>query len=257
MDEHPSTLTEWVERPHKTCGAVLLEHRQVFTKLGLTNPPKQRLGRGAFGQAFEVNLPGKSVLKLTRDPYEAIAAYRLVGKTLKHVVPIYGIWIVPNTVREGCTAWFLVHRGYLNKLSKPEGTLMDLLYTLYHDEDSPLHLPRPEQHAVRSQWRNAIRRQVYGEEYGDEEEGPTNMSRDQRLKKSLMMLEQVSKGSGELAKVGIDWKDFHSGNMMKDAAGIYRIADVGWGMTFQETEQEIPEFTADGMDAYVRERMAA
>jgi hypothetical protein len=50
------------------------------------------LGHGAFGTACM--LPDGRVLKLTSDPSEVQAGYALLGKTLPHVVAIYGAWFV-------------------------------------------------------------------------------------------------------------------------------------------------------------------
>jgi hypothetical protein len=222
------TIDELMSMPHVPEGSVLLRNIAPLSVLGLKDPVKQRLGAGSFGSAYDVSLLGRSVLKLTRDPFEAIAAKLLVGKVFKNIVPIYGVWAVPLTTAEGLATWSVIHKGYLSPLSPREKKLVNILFEIYFDDMLALAVPKPGQHRVRNQWLDPIRDAF-------EEEGVPRAE----VPHAMAILDKIASGVRELASVGLDWKDFHAGNIMKDERGVFRIADIGCGMTYDDVAPEI------------------
>ena len=233
-------LDAWVAKPHKSRGAMLMRHRKEFRTLGIENPRAQLLGAGSFGAAYRVPLLGGSVIKLTRDPHEMVASYDLIGKATRHTVPVYGVWTLEDSYLgngsedDDLVAWHVVHRAYLTPLAPSEATIANLLFDLYFSKTFDLKLPQIHQRGMRSKWEEAIKGAIAQDGLNP-----------QIFVKAMLMLAQIGVAVRELHEVGIDWADFHASNLMKDAAGVMRIADIGWGLLHEDSERETPFLTAE------------
>jgi len=243
-DEH---LVEMLSKPHRSIAQVLLRYRASLWAMGLVDFAEQMLGggklmqgNGRFGVAFRIDLGGgESVLKVTRDPYEAISSYRLQGKKTTNVVPIYKVWQCADAAPQSDDGlgWFVVHRALLNPVSKRDARILEFIYSLYLDEDCDLWIPEPGNsgRAMRQKWKRFIEQEYEG----------------QTTSRALTILNDVSVGAAELRKCGIDWGDCHSDNMMRDDKGVLRISDVGWGMPERDAEVIPPDFTVDSVREYL------
>lgn len=247
-DDGPGTLTEILEEPHYPLGHVLLEARPAVQVLGILDPPGQRLGKGSFGQAYEVPLfAGKrSVLKFTRDPTEASASAFLSGKTSPYVVDIYQTWSLNWTHEKSLRGWYAVHRAYLNPMSKKDKTLMHALWVLYEDMALDLKFPRANHRAMSDKWKSYIREELEAQE----------MHTQQNLGRAMVLLGEVSRCVHALHDFGIDWEDIHSDNLMRRDDGTLAIADVGYGEMHDDVTVSVPDLTEAVAREY-RQKIAA
>lgn len=248
-DEHyyPSTFSAITKAPHYPLGAVMLKYRDALQALGLQDPLKQRLGKGAFGAAYEVDLGGKSVLKFTRDPTEAQTSAFLLGKRHQNVVDIYGVWVASDTHTEHLRGWYVVHRALMRTLSKKDAAFIDVIFDLYGDPDLDLKMPRPTHRAMIDKWRGYLRE--------DLEE--VNLPGPQNLAKAMDLLRQVAESVHAMHSLGVDWEDCHSGNLMRRADGTLVVADVGFGLMHKDTRVFVPELTPEVATEYRRRLSAA
>ena len=244
-----STFSQITKDPHLPLGRVMLENRKVFGVLGLTDPLAQRLGVGAFGAAYRTPLAGGSVLKFTRDPTEMQAASVLCGKATERVVRIYGLWAIPNTFTPKLRPWYLIHRGYLNPLSKYDADRVEMLFSLRFDKSIDLKLPRAHHHAMRDKWRTYIRAEM-AEDTVTDEEGRARTFNSKDVQKTMALLEEISLAVNEMYQHGVDWQDFHNGNMMRGDKGQLVIGDIGWGELRQHLSMVAPPITEDVARAY-------
>lgn len=236
-DEH---LIEMLSKPHRAFAQALLRSREPFWEIGLLNPEAQVLGRGRFGVAYKIDVgTGPSVLKITRDPYEAIISHHLQGQKTQHVVPIYKVWQCSNAQpwSDDGLGWFVVHRALLNPISKRDANILEWIFGLYLDEDQDMWIPDPGNsgRVMRSKWKNFIDSEFEGQESS----------------RAMTILNDVSIGAAELRKHGIDWGDCHPDNMMRDAKGVLRIADVGWGCPERDDEVIPPDFSVSAVREYL------
>jgi hypothetical protein len=253
-----STFTALQREPFVPVGSLLLQQRALLTKLGLTNPTKQRLGSGAFGVAYETELPpwSKSVLKLTRDPTEVQASVLLQGKACSRIVKIYGVWAVDGTHREGLRGWYLIHREYLHPLRKPDMVLVDAIFNLLGDDILDLTIPRRQHRAMLDKWRDLLRDELYGAAVHDE--GAIQIGRGgQQLHRAVDLLTKIGEAVAEMHRHGIDWEDVHSGNIMRNDAGKIVIGDVGWGLVHDDFSQVVPYLTDEVAVAYMQSAKTA
>lgn len=246
-DEH---LVEMLSKPHRALAQVLLRCREAFWAMNLVDLEAQVLGRGRFGVAYKIDVGnGPTVLKVTRDPYEAITSYRLQGEKTARVVPIYKVWQCGNSQpwTDDGLGWFVVHRALLNPVSKRDAKILEHIYSLYLDEDQDLWIPEPGHsgRAMRAKWKRFI-----DEDYSTGD-GDDRIGGGQTAARALAILNDVSVGASELRKHGIDWGDCHSDNMMRDDKGVLRISDVGWGMPERDAEVIPPDFTVEAVKEYV------
>jgi len=87
---------------------VLRSYEKKLNKLGIkASPNMKRLGGGKMGFAYDL---GDSVLKLTRDKYEANAAKRIEGKKLRNVYEIYAVYELNDS------GIYVIHQEKLNPL---------------------------------------------------------------------------------------------------------------------------------------------
>ena len=70
--------------------------QKALLKKGIDTTKLKKLGQGTQGIAFDIPGSGR-VLKVTEDAHEASASNTLVGKSLKHVANVFGVWKFPNT----------------------------------------------------------------------------------------------------------------------------------------------------------------
>lgn len=237
----PSSVSRITLDPHMPLGSVMLSNRAASEKLGLSNPPKQLLGKGAFGAAYEIELGDKSVLKFTRDPTEATACSVLRGRYDKRIVDIHGIWVIVDTHRPGLRGWYAVHRGYMTPLSKKDAQLVDMLFDIYNDMSLDLKLPKPQHRAMTDKWRGYLR----------EDLAASGMETRQSLERGMLLLTQISAAVQAMYEMGIDWEDIHSGNLMRRADGTLAVADVGWGFMHDDTHVHVPPFTVEEVERHI------
>jgi hypothetical protein len=247
-DEGPGTLTQVLSEPHYPLGHVLMKARKQIVPLGIHTPLAQRLGAGSFGTAYEVDiLAGKrSVLKFTRDPTEAQASAFLCGKFSKHVVDIYRTWSLNWTHEKGLRGWYVVHRAYLNPVSKKDKRLLHALWVLYGDMDLDLKFPRANHRAMTDKWKSYIREELEAQQ----------MHTTQNLARTMHLLGEVSACVHALHALGIDWEDIHADNMMRRDDGTMAIGDVGYGLMHDDTTVTVEDLTTDIAQAY-RQKVAA
>lgn len=242
-----STPTGWVEKKHLMLGAVLLRTSQALGELGLSNVTRQQLGRGSFGVAYDIRLGGqKSVLKLTRDPFEFAAAVNLAGKKTAHIVHVHGIWAAQcSFAREHWVPWYVVHRSYLEPLSKRDARLINTIYDIYHhDETVDMKMPRSDRdRGMISKWSSILTEEL-AEPHWSSDEGHMVIRRD-LLARALQLVMQIGAAVREMHGFGVDWADFHSKNLMRDEKGALRISDFGWGTMHHDDVKEVPWFTTE------------
>jgi hypothetical protein len=242
-EDEPGTLTTLINEPHYPLGHVMLQTRHLIEPLGIHNPVAQRLGKGSFGAAYEISLGGKrSVLKFTRDPSEAEASLLLAGKSHKNIVGIHKAWALSWTHRRDLLGWFVIHREYLNPISKKDIPLMDVLWVLYEDMSLDLKFPKANSRAMLDKWKSYIREEL--QELG--------MHTPQNLHRAMTLLTEASTCVHAMHAAGIDWEDFHHANMMRRDDGTMAIGDVGFGIMHREVRGLIPEMTKESVGEYRR-----
>lgn len=249
---HPNDeLEQLLAEPHFNLGTILLSHAPLLRSMGLEDPVEQCLGVGEWGAAYHVPWGGEhgSVLKLTRDPSEVPAACLLKGRKTKRVVPIHGVWFLEKSYRPGLQRWYLVHRGYLHPLKPKDKHLIEVIFTIFDDTDPrDVTLPRSiRQRAMMDKWRGYLREELGGGGGMTDHEGEVvadsfpSSSKD--IKRAMMLLLQIGSAVQEMHSAGIDWEDIHSDNMMRSDKGTLVIADIGWGVTHDDFEEEVPTLT--------------
>lgn len=255
---HPSTFSELTTQPHYPVGHVLLQNMATFRPLGVEDPVRQQLGKGAFGVAFEVDLHGKSVLKLTRDPTEVQAAHLLAGKDPERIVKVHGVWAIENSFQPGLRGWYVVHRAYLTPLGKRDARLVDAIFHVYEDTTLDLTIPRRRHHAMLDKWRGYLREELASPDGGIpvDEDGVRVASFGGRaaLARTMDLLVKIGQAVDEMHKVGVDWEDIHSGNIMRNDKGRIVIADIGWGLVHEAFTEEIPYMTPEVALRYAEPR---
>ena len=237
-----SEFDKLTKRTHMPLGQVLLRYREALSALGLRDPVSQRLGLGSFGAAYETKIGGgSSVLKLTRDPYEVVTSLASRGRDFEHVVPIYEVWSLAETQKkQHWAAWFVVHRAYLKPLTAKDKKLVDILFEIFVEDDLDVPETTSGHRAMRSKW----------ELYVKEDLGETWQKSE--LDRAMELLRQIATGMKELRSIGIDWEDFHSGNLMIGPKGAIMIADVGYGVPRRTMHHEIAPLTIESAQDYAR-----
>jgi len=224
-----SEFDRLTKKTHMPLGKALLRYREC---------------KGSFGAAFETGIGGgKSVLKFTRDPYEVVTSIMLRGKKFDHVVPIFEVWSLPDTQpKSNWAAWFLIHRGYLKPLTEKDKKMVNILFDIWMDEDLGLDVPdvSPGARAMRAKWEMYVKEELREHR---------NMA---ELPRAMDVLRQIATGIRELRSIGIDWEDFHSGNMMVGPKNVLMIADVGYGVPRKKFHFDVPAFTDDVAKKYAR-----
>lgn len=230
------------QQVHWPIGGVLCsEYAPALRALGLVDPKEQQLGRGGFGVAYKVVLRGRTaVLKLTRDPMEVIASFALRKRPTEHVVPIHEVWSLPKMQHfPHWASWWVIHRDYLHDFSERDGNLLETIFDLWKDDVLSLSIPKvgSSGRSMRDKWRQVLSQD-------------TDCSSTERTR-VLSLLDQIGKGIREMGAVGIDWTDILPDNLLRDAKGALRIADVGFGEAKRDIECEPPELTVELVRKYV------
>jgi len=250
----PSTFSRLTTQPHYPVGHVLLQNMGAFAPLGLRNPLQQHLGHGAFGVAYEVDLHGRSVLKLTRDPTEVQAACLLLGKSPEHIVKIHGVWAMKGTFVKGLRGWYAIHRAYLTPLSRRDMRLVDAIFAVYDDMSLDLTIPRRRNHAMLDKWRGYLREELASPEGGVpvDEDGlrMASFGGRQALARAMDLLVKIGRAVNEMHAAGVDWEDIHSGNIMHNDKGCIVIADIGWGLVHEDFKEKVAFLTPETARAY-------
>ncbi|RLB68632.1 MAG: hypothetical protein DRH08_00230 [Deltaproteobacteria bacterium] len=249
-----SSLEEMTQQPHYPLGWVLLQNTEPLVELGIRDPLAQRLGKGAFGTAYEVPMLGKSVIKLTRDPSEMQASTLLRGRKSKRIVQIYDLWAAKGSFGGDLRGWYIIHREYLTPLSKRDMFLIDAIFTVYGDMSLDLVIPRSlRQHAMIQKWRGYLREELINGDGipSDDEGGTMSFGGSRFVKRAVQLLVQVGEAVNEMHKSGIDWEDIHSGNIMRNSDKKLVIADVGFGVLHNDFDTEVPFLTSTIAQQYV------
>lgn len=250
-----STLDVLADMAHFPAGHVLMQNMDLFLPMGLKDPLSQRLGKGTFGQAYEVPLRGKTVLKLTRDPSEVQAAMLLLGRPTKRIVNIYGAWAIKGTFGDDIRGWYAIHREFLTPLNKRDTALVEAIFQVYDDTSLDLSIPRSSrQHAMINKWRGWLRDEMMqGTPVPVDEDGSVfaSMNSGKLVQRAIMLLLQIGQGVDEMHKAGVDWEDIHPGNIMRNADGKLVIADVGWGLMHDDFDREVPYLSASSLRGYL------
>ena len=162
---------------------------------------KEYLGEGMCGKAYA--LSNGKVLKVTDDRKEANACEIIRGKTLKNVYKIFDVFEFESDSLQWDVEWYGIVQERLQKI-----------------ENSDMSI------AVIEQFKNA--RTIYPIDKRIEvirdrlEINSINLN-----KENIKLIYDLSNGQEELKHFGIDFKDYHSGNIMKRKNGDYVIIDLG------------------------------
>lgn len=254
----PSPLSELTSQPHFEAGWALMNNLEAFATFGLHDAIGQRLGRGAFGTAYRIDAFGESVLKLTRDPTEVQAACLLRGKTTRRVVDIYDVWSIRNSMGNSgdLRPWYLIHRDYLSVLGKRDKHLVEHIFMLYDEVELDLVIPRSaKQYATLSKWRGYLRDSLADGPTVDEDGALMAVGvTGKAVARAMQLLLQIGEAVDEMHRMGIDWEDIHSDNIMRDRSGRLVIGDIGWGIVHDEFDEEVPSLTPDAVQRHLAGR---
>lgn len=219
--DNGSSLDVWdaiLDRERVNEGQVLLSYADAFRGLGLLDPTAQKLGRGAFGHVYRLG-PADAptgALKITRDVYDALASFSIIGKDLPHLPKTKNVWVLGETFIDRWAGWYAIEREYLHPIDEKDAALVEVLYQVWeNDKITNLKIPKTHNRAMRDKWRVHVREIL-------ESSGSLN-----QLPRTMELLAQIGQGAQELASVGVDWCDIQAENVMRDADGALKISDVG------------------------------
>jgi serine/threonine protein kinase len=207
-----------LDRERVNEGQVLLAYADEFRKLGLHDPDEQKLGRGAFGHVYCLGPKHAptGALKITRDVYDALASYSLIGLNPAHLPKTRRVWALAETFIDDWAGWYAIEREYLYPLDAKDTALIEVLYQIYdNDKIHNLKIPKRHNRAMRDKWR------VHAREILDSSGSVSQLPR------TMELLAQIGEGTQELAALGVDWCDIHSDNVMRSSDGALKISDVG------------------------------
>jgi hypothetical protein len=178
------------------------------------------LGTGTRGTALDIG--GGKVLKVTNDDKEAEAASALVGKDIKNVVHFYAVW------RFGDTGFFGILQEKLQPLPKDEAKAFNnaLVAT-----GLPIWIKRAE-----GSWDNAkkLTKEFIVSQVKKKYGGNLNSPEAQEFVKdinskwnALVTKYGLRDMFNTLTELGIDFHDYHAGNMMTRDDGTLVLIDLG------------------------------
>ena len=220
-EEHSASPDVWdeiLDRERVNEGQVLLSYADAFRALGLHDPNSQKLGRGKFGHVYRLGPEHAptGALKITRDVYDALASFSLIGRNFSHLPQTQNVWALAETFIDDWAGWYAIKREYLHPLNEKDTALIEVLYEVYdNDKIHNLKIPKPHNHAMRDKWRVHVRDIL------------DSTSSLHLLPRTMELLSQIGIGSQELASLGVDWCDIHSDNVMRSSDGTLKISDVG------------------------------
>jgi len=188
-------------------------------KLGIKDVDSlQPIGTGTRGTVFEV---GDKVLKVTNDGKEAHAASILVGKNVSGVVNFYGVWSL------GDTGTFAILQEKLQTISAEEGkSFNDALVTTAF----PLWVKRAggSWDKVKELTKEHIKETAKKKFKSFTSPEAQKFIAHANEQWSLLVKKYGVKGLFEtLTELGIDFHDYHAGNMMKRDDGTLVLIDLG------------------------------
>ena len=174
-------------------------------KVGIVVNTKKILGSpGSFGVAFEVTAQGRRcAFKVTTDWTEAHTSFGIIGKRLSRVVSIYAVFRFKDTVVYG------ILQELLQPLSDDEAERFDDLTNMLRVGRVGVAMLAGNVAAVKAGVLKALRRDDAREDF-------------------IELFDRFDFGGilEELHKNGIDFLDFHSGNLMKRGS-TYVVIDLG------------------------------
>ncbi len=189
-------------------------------KLGIQNVDALKpLGTGTKGTAFDA---GNKVLKVTPDAKEAQAAAVLVGKNVKNVVNFFGVY------KLGDTGMFCIMQEKLQPISPEESNAFNKALVA---TGLPLWIKR-----ANGSWdkvRELTKQHILASVKKKFPDNLNSPEAQQFVKQTNEHWSSLVKKYGlkelfeTLTKLGIDFHDYHAGNMMKREDGTLVLIDLG------------------------------
>lgn len=177
----------------------------------------KELGRGAKGVASEATWNGKTgVLKLTEDVSEAKSSNHIKGKKLKHVVHIYEVFRIPDTDVFG------IFQERLQPISDKEGGELNRVMDV-------ISYARAGNEMFKGNTEGIIKKvaKLFGmQKIGNELNHLNYIGIDMDEFVDLYQKFDMDGMFKELASQGIEFADYHPGNMMKRGSD-YVVIDLG------------------------------
>jgi serine/threonine protein kinase len=103
-------------------------------------------------------------------------------------------------------------------------------------------------------WRGYLREELQSPDGGIpvDEDGirVASFGGKQALQRAMSLLLTIGKAVDEMHRMGVDWEDIHSGNIMRDHRGKLVIADIGWGLVHEEFEQKVSFLSVERAEQY-------
>ena len=179
----------------------------------------QQLGStGTHGTAFDL---GDKVLKVTDDEREAKAASALVGKDVKGVVNFYGVWSLGNT-----GAYAILQEKLLPINASEAKSFNDALVTTAF----PLWAKRAggSWDKVKALTKDYVKDTVKKKfKSFDSPEAKEFIAKANEQWNLLVKKYGVKELFETLTELGIEFSDYHAGNMMKREDGMLVLIDLG------------------------------
>lgn len=162
----------------------------------------EKLGQGSYGTAFRQKGKPNNVVKITGDPQE-IAAIQRVYEAVANKETSWRK--LPALTRP------LAVQGFLNDCN----AVVPVYCTV--QEFVPGDLTRQEADFIDN----------YNDAILDGDVGPNDAVTDGLGKAGAANVKRLYDTVRELARIGVNWGDLHSGNVRKDAVGHWKIIDLG------------------------------
>jgi hypothetical protein len=197
------------------CGDYIQKYMKSLKAHGIDADGAHMLGNGLLGTAFR--LRNNTVLKITADMSEARAAKHIVGKKFKNV---YNIFSVLQFSDEQA---FALHQEYLEKGKVQQIETDYQMKSAFYDikEDQRLNGDVSDERIKLMVTDAGLRK-----------------SQDQQL--FYKFLKDIANGLKELRSVGIDFDDYHLGNILyRKSTSHYVLIDLGVSYSDAATIDEL------------------
>lgn len=216
---------------------IIQNNRQKLAAIGVN--PGAKLGAGTMGVAYDCG--GDKILKITVDKSEASSNFVLRGRQLKHVNQIERVFKFAKTNEQaearGLEVFGIVG-DKLTELSEQEKTEIDYLSDLLTDDDVISTFATKDWEEVRNALYRKISKKHDPEGGGESPSWKTTRkvagtgAFNRQWNSILKMLQkyQVPETVDELRSNGVQFADYHSGNVMK-RGGDYVITDLSMSKT--------------------------
>jgi hypothetical protein len=181
----------------------------------------KKLGTGTRGTAFDVG--GGKVLKVTNDLKETQAAAKLMGKDLPNIVKYFGVW------KFGDSGTFGITQEFLYPISKEDGKELNAALV---KTGLPVWLKKSGYDWDAS--KELVKKYVLDQVKSRFKGGETSEEAKAFAKEALVAWDLlVSKYKirdmfKTLQGLGIDFHDFHAGNVMRRQDGSIVLIDLGY-----------------------------